>query len=35
MSGTRVKNLGFMTVGEPTLNDPERNDAVPKSFLYD
>jgi len=35
MAGTRVKGLGFMEPGAPTLNAPDRSDAVPKNFLYD
>jgi hypothetical protein len=30
-----VKNVAPPTAGEPMLNDPDRNDAIPKSFLYD
>jgi hypothetical protein len=35
MSGKKVRNLGFMEPGSPTLNAPDRSDAVPKVFLYD
>jgi hypothetical protein len=35
MGGSRVKGLGFMEPGAPSLNAPDRSDAVPKNFLYD
>lgn len=35
MANQRISGLGPMTPGEPSLNAPDRNDAVPKSFLYE
>jgi hypothetical protein len=35
VGGFAVKNVAPPTAGEPMLNDPDRNDAVPKVFLYD
>lgn len=35
MANQRVSGLAPMTAGEPGLNDLDRNDAVPKRFLYE
>ena len=35
MGNQRISGLAPMTAGEPSLNDADRNDAVPKRFLYD
>lgn len=35
MEGFSIVNLAPPSTGEPGLNDPDKNNAIPKSFLYD